>query len=62
MNIEIEQFYNALTQQINASPLPLGVIRLIFKDALHQIDELYNQQLQQEQNELLTAQKKEEAE
>ena len=57
MNIQIETFKQNLYNVINASQLPIGIVKLIMQNTLLNINDLYNQMLiQQSQQDQSTQQ------
>lgn len=54
INLQMEIFNQELQNLINKTQLPVGVIRLLLKDILSDINILYNNQLQkQQQNQII---------
>lgn len=59
MNLQILIFKQQITDLISKSNLPIGVVQLILKDILNDINILYQNQIQIEQQQLEKQQKKE---
>ena len=54
INLQMEIFNQELQNLINKTQLPVGIIRLLLKDILSDINILYNNQLQkQQQNQII---------
>ena len=56
MNLQIDLFKNQIYKIINNSQLPIGVIKQIFHNIVHDIDELYNCQIIQQKQLLIKEQ------
>ena len=52
MNLQIDFFKNQINKTINNSQLPIGVVKQIFSNILHDIQTLYNYQIEKEKEEL----------
>lgn len=52
MNLQIDFFKEQLNKIISESQLPIGVVKQIFSNILHEIQILYNYQIEKEKEEL----------
>lgn len=52
MNLQIDFFKNQINKTINNSQLPIGVVKQIFSNILHDIQTLYNYQIEKEKEKL----------
>ena len=52
MNLQIDFFKEQLNKIISESQLPIGVVKQIFSNILHEIQILYNYQIEKEKKEL----------
>lgn len=59
LDFGINVFKDNLTQVINNSQLPIGIVYYVLKDVLSDIQNLYNETLNREKEEILNTLKKE---